>query len=130
MRHLFNILKYQATKLAALLDNFEMYDKMLQDYSEGQGSAMQEAEKSASNVTGSLNKLSNTWTKTINNLVNSDDMITFINLLEKVVSLVDKITDNLGLLGTGGLLTSAIAGAKGKGLTYVTYHSLRVPYCI
>lgn len=98
-----------------------MYDKMLQDYSEGQGSAMQEAEKSASNVTGSLNKLSNTWTKTINNLVNSDDMITFINLLEKVVSLVDKITDNLGLLGTGGLLTSAIAGAKGHRLTYVTY---------
>lgn len=130
MRHLFNILKYQATKLAALLDNFEMYDKMLQDYSEGQGSAMQEAEKSASNVTGSLNKLSNTWTKTINNLVNSDDMIAFINLLEKVVSLVDKITDNLGLLGTGSLIGSAIAGAKGKGLTYVTYHSLRVPYCI
>ena len=122
--------KYQATKLAALLDNFEMYDKMLQDYSEGQGSAMQEAEKSASNVTGSLNKLSNTWTKTINNLVNSDDMIAFINLLEKVVSLVDKITDNLGLLGTGSLIGSAIAGAKGKGLTYVTYHSLRVPYCI
>lgn len=130
MRHLFNILKYQATKLAALLDNFEMYDKMLQDYSEGQGSAMQEAEKSANNITGSLNKLSNSWTKTINNLVNSDDMIAFINLLEKVVSLVDKITDNLGLLGTGGLIGSAIAGAKGKGLTYVTYHSLRVPYCI
>ena len=122
--------KYQATKLAALLDNFEMYDKMLQDYSEGHGSAMQEAEKSASNVTGSLNKLSNTWTKTINNLVNSDGMIAFINLLEKVVSLVDKITDNLGLLGTGSLIGSAIAGAKGKGLTYVTYHSLRVPYCI
>ena len=107
-----------------------MYDKMLQDYSEGQGSAMQEAEKSANNITGSLNKLSNSWTKTINNLVNSDDMIAFINLLEKVVSLVDKITDNLGLLGTGGLIGSAIAGAKGKGLTYVTYHSLRVPYCI
>lgn len=80
-------------------------------------------EKSASNVTGSLNKLSNTWTKTINNLVNSDDMITFINLLEKVVSLVDKITDNLGLLGTGGLITSAIAGAKGKGLTNIRYLS-------
>lgn len=36
--------KYQATKLAALLDNFEMYDKMLQDYAEGEGSAMSEAE--------------------------------------------------------------------------------------
>lgn len=80
-------------------------------------------EKSASNVTGSLNKLSNTWTKTINNLVNSDDMIAFINLLEKVVGLVDKITDNLGLLGTGGLITSAIAGAKGKGLTNIRYLS-------
>ena len=50
-------------------------------------------------------------------------MITFINLLEKVVGLVDKITDNLGLLGTGGLITSAIAGAKGKGLTNIRYLS-------
>ena len=107
-----------------------MYEKMLDEYDAGTGSMATEAEKTAMSWEGSLNKLSNTWTKTINNLVNSDDMITFINLLEKVVSLVDKITDNLGLLGTGGLITSAIAGAKGKGLTYVTYHSLRVPYCI
>ena len=107
-----------------------MYEKMLDEYDAGTGSMATEAEKTAMSWEGSLNRLSNTWTKTIGNLVNSDDMIAFINLLEKVVSLVDKITDNLGLLGTGSIIGSAIAGAKGKGLTYVTYHSLRVPYCI
>ena len=130
MRTYLNILKLRSTQLDALLRQWSMYEKMLDEYDAGTGSMATEAEKTAMSWEGSLNKLSNTWTKTINNLVNSDDMITFINLLEKVVSLVDKITDNLGLLGTGGLITSAIAGAKGKGLTYVTYHSLRVPYCI
>lgn len=122
--------KLRSTQLDALLRQWSMYEKMLDEYDAGTGSMATEAEKTAMSWEGSLNRLSNTWTKTIGNLVNSDDMITFINLLEKVVGLVDKITDNLGLLGTGGLITSAITGAKGKGLTYVTYHSLRVPYCI
>jgi len=38
------------------------------------GSALEEAEKSANNLTGSLNKLSNTWTEFINHLVQSDDI--------------------------------------------------------
>ena len=42
--------KYQATKLAALLQNMDMFDKMLVDYSQGSGSAMEEAEKSANNL--------------------------------------------------------------------------------
>ena len=38
------------TKLAALLQNMDMFDKMLVDYSQGSGSAMEEAEKSANNL--------------------------------------------------------------------------------
>lgn len=42
--------KYQAPKLAALLQNMTLFDKMLVDYSEGSGSAMEEASKSANNL--------------------------------------------------------------------------------
>lgn len=42
--------KYHAAKLSALLSNMDMYDKMLKDYSEGEGSAFAEAEKSANNL--------------------------------------------------------------------------------
>lgn len=48
--NLFNISKYQATKLAALLQNVEMMDKMLVDYSESSGSALSESNKSANNL--------------------------------------------------------------------------------
>lgn len=49
---------------------------MLKDYSEGTGSAAIEAEKSANNWSGSLNKLSNSWTEFIGNFVKSDQVIT------------------------------------------------------
>ena len=39
--------KYHANELSALLSNWDQYKKMLQDYSEGTGSAAREAEKSA-----------------------------------------------------------------------------------
>lgn len=91
--------KYQATKLAALLQNQELFDKMLKDYSEGSGSAMEEAEKSANNLTGSLNKLDNTWTEFVNHLIQSDDIKNIVNLGNDALSLIDGITSHIGLLG-------------------------------
>lgn len=91
--------KYQATKLAALLQNQELFDKMLKDYSEGSGSAMEEAEKSANNLTGSLNKFDNTWTEFVNHLIQSDDIKNIVNLGNDALSLIDGITSHIGLLG-------------------------------
>lgn len=99
--------KYQAAKLAALLQNMDMVDKMLVDYSEGAGSAMQEAEKSANNWTGSLNKLSNAWIKLINSLTNQDAIISvidgFTGLLNTITSTTDEIGVLMPLLGGGGI---------------------------
>ena len=103
--------KYQATKLAALLQNQELFDKMLKDYSEGSGSAIEEAEKSANNLTGSLNKLDNTWTEFVNHLVQSDDIKNIVNWSNDALSLIDDITSHIGLLGV------AITGSGIFGVT-------------
>ena len=103
--------KYQATKLAALLQNQELFDKMLKDYSEGSGSAIEEAEKSANNLTGSLNKLDNTWTEFVNHLVQSDDIKNIVNWGNDALSLIDDITSHIGLLGV------AITGSGIFGVT-------------
>ena len=107
--------KYHATKLAALLQNMDMYDKMLGDYSEGEGSAWREAEKSANNLTGSLNKLSNTWTDTVENIVDSDTLKFAVNMLNSLLTGVNKLTDALGSLGSIGLGVGLFAGIKNFG---------------
>ena len=115
MRIQFKILKYHASKLAALIGNLDLYDEMLQDYSEGLGSVEAEAEKSSNNITGSLNKLSNNFTSIINNMLNSDSMLFGINTLNEMLTLINNVTDGLGSIGTLGAIGSVIAGAKGLG---------------
>lgn len=42
--------KYRGNQLNALLENWDLYEKMLKDYASGDGSALREAEKSANNL--------------------------------------------------------------------------------
>ena len=95
-------MKYQAAKLSALLQNQTMFDKMLNDYSEGGGSATREANLSANNLTGSLNKLSNTFTEIVNNITDSSMMKSFVGFLNTVLSLINKITSSLSGLSLIG----------------------------
>ena len=75
--------KYRANQLSALLSNWDIYEKMLSEYNsvEAVGSAMDEAQKSANNWTGSLNQLKNSWTELVNNFVNSDEAVAVIQKL-------------------------------------------------
>lgn len=107
--------KYQASKLAALLQNIKLFDKMLVDYSEGTGSALNESNKSAANLTGTLNKLSNTWTKLVNTVINSDGLKTGVNILNSMLQGVTAVTEKLGSLGTIGLGAGLFAGIKNVG---------------
>lgn len=108
--------KHYANVLGSTLDNFEQYSKMLQDYSEGDGSAMEEAQKSAHNLTGELNTLGNTWTSTVNNIINADDLTKVVRNLNSLLSAVDEITGVLGTTGTIGVGAGLIANAKNVGL--------------
>ena len=110
--------KYYANILGSVLSNFDQYSKMLTDYSEGSGSAMEEAEKSANNLEGSINKLHNTWVETVNGIINSDGMKSGVNFLNDILGLVNKITSSLGLLGTAGVALSVRLGATNSGKIY------------
>ena len=76
-----------------------------------------EAEKTANSWEGSMNRLGNTWTDTIENIANSDVIIALINHLNGLLSVINNVTDKLGSLGTIGLGAGIFSGAKniGKG---------------
>lgn len=115
MRTYLNILKLRATQLDALLRQWDTYETMLQQYADGTGSMAVEAEKTANSWEGSMNRIGNTWKATVENIANSDAIITAINSLNGILSVVNNITDKLGSLGTIGMIGGAIAGAKGQG---------------
>ncbi len=108
--------KYRGNQLNALLENWSLYEKMLKDYAEGSVSALEEAMKSANNWEGSMNRLGNTFTKVVNNIVKSDAVITGANGLNSLLSIIDKITSKLGSLGTIGLGAGLFASIKNVGM--------------
>ena len=101
-----------------------MYSKMLEEYSQGTGSMAQEAEKTSKSWEGSMNRLSNTWTKVVGNIANSDAIIGAVNGLNSLLSVIDKITGSLGSLGTIGLGAGLLASFKnaGREKCYPSYH--------
>lgn len=105
--------KRQANVLAAILGGMSSgdYDKMLNDYSQGKGSAAIEAAKSADNWEGNLNKLSNAWTSFVNNFTDTDLIIGATKSLTSFVGVLDTLTSN-------PLLT---AGTFGSGLGIIQF---------
>lgn len=113
--------KLRSTQLDALLRQWDTYENMLKQFSEGSGTMAVEAEKTANSWEGSMNRLSNTWTDTIGNIANSDAIIIAINGLNSFLNIINKLTGALGSLGTISLIGGGFFGAKGHGLTnYVT----------
>lgn len=110
-----NILKLRATQLDALLRNFDTYETMLQQYVDGTGSMAREAEKTANSWGGTLNRVKNTWYDTVENVANSDAIITMLNGFNSLLQLVNKATDALGSFGTIGLGAGLFAGIKNVG---------------
>ena len=116
--------KYQANKLSALLSGWSDYEKMLVDYSEGTGSAAKEAEKSANNWEGSLNKLSNAWTGFIQNFANSNMITSGLQGLTGIIKIIDTVVSKAGTLETVmGVLGGGLASKTGWGKTIVVYNA-------
>lgn len=107
--------KYRANALNAILENYDMYEKMIQDYTDGKGSMAEEAEKTANSWEGSMNRLSNTWTSVVNNIADSEGITTGINVLNNFLGVVNDIASSLGSLETIGLGAGLFAGIKNVG---------------
>lgn len=107
--------KERGEALNGLLENYNLYEKMLQDYANGNGSIAKEAEKTANSWEGSMNRLSNTWTNTVGNIANSAGVIQGVNALNGLLGVVNNITNALGPLGSIGLGAGLFAGIKNVG---------------
>lgn len=113
--------KHRANILSSILTNFEMYDKMVQDYSEGSGSAFNEAMKTADSWEGRLNSLSNSWTEFVSGFVSTDFAKDSISGLESMIHIFDNL--NEAQLFIPSFLSSMMALQsvfKGKGITDVS----------
>lgn len=108
----------RADALDALLENYSLYEKMLQDYQNGTGSMAAEAAKLTNSWEGSMNRLSNTWTDTVGNVVNSDAVVAFVNVLNDLLGVINQITGALDSWGTIGLGAGLLTASKNIGITY------------
>ncbi|MBC5745714.1 phage tail tape measure protein, partial [Lachnospiraceae bacterium MD308] len=112
--------KRQANVLSAILGGISSgdYDKMISDYSQGKGSAMVEAEKSAENLEGRLNSLSNSWTEFISKFAQTDTLKGTVSFLDGIVSSLTTLQDSQLFIPS---MLSAIMGLQnvfsGKGIT-------------
>ena len=104
-----------AEGLQAILENYSLYEEMLQNYSQGAGSLDAVASKTADSWEGSLNRLSDTWTETIGNIADSDAIVTIINSLNSLLSAGNSLTGWLGSASTIGLGAGLLAGIKNVG---------------
>ena len=118
--------KHRGNVLSSILSNWDKVEKMLGDYASGSGSAMNEAMKSANNWEGSLNRLHNTWISTVQNMADSDAIITIINSANGLLNVLNKLTSKLGSIGSIGLGAFAIIN-KGRSNTILPYKVV-MPY--
>lgn len=104
--------KYRANALNAILENYDLYEEMLQQYADGTGSMAEEAQKTANSWEGSMNRLSNTWTSVVSNVADSDAITTGINALNGLLGIVEKLTSGFNQLNS--FLSSGL-GFLGEG---------------
>ena len=119
-----------ADHIDALLQNMDLFDQMLTDYSEGKGSALEEANRQAANLTGSLRTLSNSWTEFVNSMVNSSELKTGANLLNTLVQGAANLSQTLTPAGTLGLGAGLIASLKNSGRAKTLSLSSNMPVII
>lgn len=104
-----------ADALRVLVENYGMYEKMLQDYTGGAGTLAAQAELAADSWEGSLNRLSNTWADTVGNIITPEAVTAFADGLNSVLSIIGKITAFLGPLNAAGMGAGLLAATKNVG---------------
>ncbi|MDE6846136.1 MAG: phage tail tape measure protein [Lachnospiraceae bacterium] len=113
--------KYRANALNAILENYDMYEKMLKEYADGLGSMDAEAEKTANSWEGRLNSLQNSWDSFINTLTNKEAIMGGVSFLDRLIQGAETLTDTIGeipvVLTT--LNTAMTAMNKDYGITHL-----------
>ena len=101
--------KRQAQIGSAILSNFDQARDAIAKMEESAGSADREMSKIMDSLEYKLNALEQTWVGVAQNLFQTDDMKSVIEVLQIISNVVDTLTEHLGLFGSVGLVV-AIAG--------------------
>lgn len=88
--------KYHANALSSLLSRWDLYEKMLSEFSQGTGSALEEAEKTADSWEGRLNSLQNSWDSFINVLTNKEAVLSGISFFDRLIQGAETLIDIVG----------------------------------
>lgn len=102
--------KLRASQLLALIQNWDMYEQMLADYSDAAGSADKEVENAMNSWTRKLNVLKNTWTEFVTNFVDTD---VIKGGLDVITTAVEALDSPLGRIVTTAIALSAAFSALG-----------------
>jgi len=86
--------KYRGNQLVALVENFDMYEKMLAEYASSSGSAMKENEIRLGSMQSKLNQLSNTTASFWNNTIDTDFIKGIIDSLNGLIKVLDILINN------------------------------------
>ena len=109
--------------MISLLRNWDTYKKTLSEFNseEAIGSALEEANKSANNLQGRLNALSNSFTELVNNFADSDTLKSFVNTLNGILTTVNGLIKNFGTLQT--IIPMVFAGLSLKNVGEQNKHA-------
>lgn len=100
--------KLRTSQLLALINNWDMYESMLNDYRNAYGSADKEIENAMDSWSRKANVLKNTWTEFVKTSLNSD-------LFKGLLDFLTNIVERLGTLtGTVARLAPFLAAIKLK----------------
>lgn len=90
--------KFHANALSALLGRWDLYSKMLGEFSQGSGSSLTEAMKTADSWEGRLNKLQNTWDSFVDSITNQDAIKGGISFLDGTIQSFQRLIDTVGTI--------------------------------
>ena len=97
--------KLRTSQLLALINNWDMYESMLEDYKNAYGSADREIENAMDSWSRKTNVLKNTWTEFVKTGLDSS---MFKNALDFLTDFVKGLDSLQGVLSRIALLTAAI----------------------
>lgn len=103
--------------LLGILENWDIYEKMLDDYGNSSGSVMNDAMTSADSLSGSLNELENTWLDFMNNLANPSELSVAVDMLNGLIGILDDLSSSLDTPGMIGAGLGAFLSSKNIGKT-------------
>ncbi len=90
--------KYHANALSALLSRWDLYEKMVGEFSQGTGSALEEANKTADSWEGRLNSLSNSFDSFVASITSKDVIKGGVSFLDNAIQSFEKLADTIGAI--------------------------------